>query len=150
MKNYFDKEITSEIINRINLLNNNSQPLWGKMSVSQMLAHCNVTYELVYENKNPKPNFFKKILLKLFVKNFVVNEKPYKQNGPTGKEFIIKIEKDFDSEKKRLISYLLKTQKLGGSYFHNKESHSFGALTTSEWNNLFYKHLDHHLSQFGV
>lgn len=60
MKNYFDKEITSEIINRINLLNNNSQPLWGKMSVSQMLAHCNVTYELVYENKNPKPNFSRK------------------------------------------------------------------------------------------
>ncbi|MCH5683332.1 hypothetical protein LWM68_02995 [Niabella sp. W65] len=52
--------------------------------------------------------------------------------------------------KKRLISYLIKTQELGGTYFEGKESHSFGALTQTEWNNMFAKHLDHHLTQFGV
>ena len=34
--------------------------------------------------------------------------------------------------------------------FEGKESNSFGPLTKGEWNNMFYKHLDHHLSQFGV
>ncbi|MCJ8164098.1 hypothetical protein MKJ04_04535 [Pontibacter sp. E15-1] len=33
---------------------------------------------------------------------------------------------------------------------HWQESHSFGRLSSQEWNNMFYKHLDHHLSQFGV
>ena len=150
MKDIFDKTVSGEIIKRINSLNTNSKPKWGKMSVDQMLAHCNVTYELIYENKHSKPNSFKKWMLKTFVKNFVVNEKPYKKNGRTAPEFLITNEKDFKKEKDRLNSYISKTQELGSDYFENKESHSFGNLTKTEWNNMFYKHLDHHLNQFGV
>ena len=90
MKNVFKQADTTELISRINKLSSTTQRLWGKMEVAQMLAHCNVTYELVYEDKHPKPNLFKKFLLKLFVKNTVVNEKPYKRNGQTAPEFIIK------------------------------------------------------------
>lgn len=150
IKNVFDAEVSQELTNRINKLRPQINPLWGKMSVDQMLAHCNVTYELVYDNKHPKPNVFKKFLLKLLVKNIVVNETPYKHSSQTAPEFIIKGGRDFEPEKKRLIDYIDKTQKLGGDHFNNKESHSFGPLTTKEWNNMFYKHLDHHLMQFGV
>ena len=59
-------------------------------------------------------------------------------------------EKDFEMERERLISYIEKTQELGTAEFHNKENHSFGKLTKTEWSNMFYKHLDHHLNQFGV
>lgn len=150
MKNIFDKTVSTEIIERINSLNTYSKPKWGKMSVAQMLAHCNVTYELIYENKHPKPKGIKKWMLKTFVKNFVVNEKSYKKNSRTVPEFVISNEKDFNEEKERLISFILKTQELGSDYFENKESHSFGNLTKKEWNNMFYKHLDHHLYQFEV
>lgn len=125
-------------------------PHWGKMSVDQMLAHCNVAYELVYDNNHPKPNFIAKLLIKAFAKGFVVGEKPYKKNGPTGPGFIIKGSRDFEAEKARLISYIEKTQQLGEGHFDNKESHSFGRLNITEWNNMFYKHLDHHLTQFAV
>ena len=80
----------------------------------------------------------------------MVNGIPYKKNIQTAPEFIIKDSKNFDLEKNRLIDYLIKTQQLGGDYFDGKESNSFGKLTKQEWNNLFYKHLDHHLTQFGV
>lgn len=120
------------------------------MSVGQMLAHCNVSYELVYQDKHPKPNPLMKFILKLLVKQAVVNEKPYKRNSATGPVFIIKETKDFEAEKQRLIEHLRKTQRLGESHFHGKASHSFGALQGGEWNNMFYKHLDHHLHQFGV
>ncbi len=150
MKNIFDPSITEEVIQRIDTLSPTSKSQWGKMSVSQMLAHCNVTYELVYEDKHPKPNGFVKQLLKWFVKNAVVNDKPYKHNGQTAPVFIITEDKDFDAEKTRLINYVKKTQALGETHFDKKESHSFGVLNRTEWNNMFYKHLDHHLSQFGV
>lgn len=150
IKNIFDLSVTNEIINRINTLTPSSQPLWGKMSVGQMLAHCNVTYELVFDNIHKKPGAFKKFILKLLVKNIVVNETPYKQNNPTAPEFLVTQQKDFDREKSRLIAYLQRVQQLGGAHFQNKASHSFGPLTTSEWNNMFYKHIDHHLRQFGV
>jgi hypothetical protein len=150
VKNIFDKKVTDEVIARINNLKKDTAPQWGKMDVAKMLAHCCVTYEMIYENKHPKPNFFVRLMLKLFVKNMVVSDKPYQKNGQTAPAFIIKSDKDFETEKKRLTDYILKTQELGGSYFEGKESNSFGKLTAKEWSNLFYKHLDHHLTQFGV
>lgn len=150
MKNIFEKNITEEIINRINHLKSDSQPLWGKMSVAQMLAHCNVTYETVYEDKHKKPNVLMSFILKTFVKKVVVGETPYKRNNPTAPHYIISDEKNFDIEKQRLIDNITKTQHLGEAYFDQKKSHSFGVLSVKEWNNMFYKHLDHHLSQFGV
>ena len=89
-------------------------------------------------------------MLKTFVKNAVVSEKPYKKNGKTAPQFIITDEKVFEDEKIRLINYIERTQKLGEAHFDGKENLSFGKLSKTEWNNLFYKHLDHHLTQFGV
>ena len=108
LPNIFTAGVADLIIDRINNLKPSSHANWGKMKVSQMLAHCNVTYEMTFENIHPKPNAFLKFILKMIVKNKVVT--------------------DFD----------------------NRESHSFGKLSKTEWSNMFYKHLDHHLTQFGV
>ncbi len=150
MKNAFNQDDVTEFIGRINKLTVDTKPKWGKMNVEQMLAHCNVTYEMVYDNIHPKPNAFKRFILKLIVKNIVVNDKPYKPNSQTAPEFIIKDTRKFELEKQRLIDYLLKTQQLGAKHFDGKESLSFGVLNQQEWNNMFVKHLEHHLSQFGV
>lgn len=150
MKNIFTKEISNEIIARINTLTNESKPIWGKMHVAQMLAHCSVTYETIYTNKHPKPNTFVKFILKNFIKKYVVNETPYKKSSQTAPYFVIADERDFEAEKKKLIDYILKTQELGENAFEGKGSVSFGSMTKNEWNNMLYKHLDHHLSQFGV
>ena len=150
MKNIFTTETTNEIIARIHTLTNETQALWGKMHVAQMLAHCSVSYETIYTNKHPKPNAFVKFILKNFVKKYVVNEKPYKKSSQTAPYFVIADDRDFEAEKKKLIDYILKTQELGENEFEGKESVSFGSMTKNEWNNMLYKHLDHHLSQFGV
>ncbi|MCY7421674.1 MAG: DUF1569 domain-containing protein [Chitinophagaceae bacterium] len=150
IKNIFDLSVVNEIIDRTNRLTTDTKPLWGKMSVSQMLAHCNVTYEMVYDNNHPKPNAFMKFILKLLVKNKVVGEKPYGHNLRTAPSFLIKDEKEFEKEKSTLIAYIRKTQQLGAAHFNGKESYSFGKLAQQEWTNMFYKHLDHHLNQFGV
>ena len=150
MKNIFAAEVNSELINRINQLSSKSLPKWGKMNVGQMLAHCSVTYELIYESNHKKTKGFKKFLLKNFVKGIVVGEKPYKKNTRTAPAFLITSEKEFEKEKDRLVQYMIKTQQLGRDHFEGKESHSFGPLTSKEWNTMFFKHLDHHLSQFGV
>lgn len=151
LPNIFTKQVSDQIITRINALNSTFEPKWGKMSVSQMLSHCCVTYEMVFdENKHPKPNFFMGILLKFLIKKTVVNPDPYKHNLQTAPMFIITDSKDFEAEKHRLIDYINQTQQLGEDFFDGKESHSFGTLTKNQWNTMFYKHLDHHLKQFGV
>ncbi|MFC5270179.1 DUF1569 domain-containing protein [Adhaeribacter terreus] len=150
MKNVFEPAVSTEFISRINQLTPQTQALWGKMNISQMLAHCNVTYELAYENKHPEPNAFVKLMLKLFVKSTVVTDKAYSKGMHTAKFFIINDERNFETEKNRLQTYIQKTQQLGPQYFEGRVSHSFGTLKSSEWNVMFYKHLNHHLEQFGV
>jgi hypothetical protein len=150
MKNIFDPKVSDEFVGRINQLTPQTQPKWGKMNVQQMLAHCNVTYEMAYENKHPKAKGFKKFMLKMFVKPIVVTDKPYSHNSRTAPEFLITDERKFEVEKQRLIDYINKTVSLGEKSFEGKESNSFGVLNSKEWNMMFTKHLEHHLSQFGV
>ncbi len=151
IKDIFEKEVANEMIDRINRLQSQSQAQWGKMNVGQMLAHCNVTYAFTYEPERfKKPNAFMKFMLKNFVKKYVVSEQPYKKNGRTAPDFIIADHKDFEKEKTKLIDNIVKTQNLGKAHFDGKENFSFGKMTGAEWNIMFYKHLDHHLRQFGV
>lgn len=150
LPNIFTKEISEQVIARINSLNTDSKPQWGKMSVDQMFAHCNVSYEMALDNTHQKPGGFARFMLKLFVKGMVVNEKPYGKSGRTAPAFLITDHRNFENEKTRLINYIRKTAELGENHFDGKESLSFGKLNKTEWNNLFYKHIDHHLKQFGA
>ncbi|WPO84186.1 DUF1569 domain-containing protein [Chryseobacterium sp. JJR-5R] len=151
MENVFEAKAAQHYIDRINKLTPETEGLWGKMTVDQMLAHCNVSYEMVYEpEKHKKPGAIAKFILKTFVKPKVVGGKAYAQNGPTSPQFLIKERKVFADEKKRLIGFIQKTQQLGASAFDGKESFSFGKLKAQEWSNMFAKHLNHHLTQFGV
>lgn len=149
-KNVFNSNTVNEVITRIKNLTPNSQPLWGKMNVAQMLAHLNVSYEMIFTNKHPKPKGLMKFILKFFIKKIVTGDKPYKKSSQTAPAFIITDAKDFIKEQETLIAYINQVKDLGENHFEGKESHSFGKLNVNEWNNMLYKHLDHHLTQFGV
>jgi len=150
LKDVFDPKVTDELITRIRTLTPESRGRWGKMAIGQMLAHCCVTYEMIYDGNHRKPNPLMRLMLGLMVKKAVVSDKPYRHNSPTGGGFLVRDTRDFAAERDRLITYLQRTQQLGGDHFDGLESPSFGPLTRRQWSNLFYKHLDHHLGQFGV
>ena len=150
LPNIFSKSVSDQMIGRINSLSSTNLPQWGKMNVAQMMAHLNVPFEYAFETKHKKPNFIFGFLLKTFVKGDVVNEKPYKKNAGTAPDFIIKGERDFESEKARLIGYVKQLASNSAESYEGREYLPFGKLSSTEWNNLFYKHLDHHLTQFGV
>ena len=152
--NIFEKAGAESLIARIESLTPETKPLWGKMNVAQMLAHSSRPFESVfdpaYATKFPRPNAVARFFIRLLVKNTVVGPKPYKKNLRTAPEFIIADDRDFSTEKQRLIDFINQTQAEGASAFEGREAHAFGPLTASEWNMLFCKHTDHHLQQFGV
>ncbi|MGL4630251.1 MAG: DUF1569 domain-containing protein [Leadbetterella sp.] len=150
LPNIFSETVSSQLISRLNTLNNTTAPQWGKMNAAQMLAHVNVPFEYAFENKHKAPNFFFKFMLKTFVKSGVVSEAPYKKNSGTAPDFIIKGDRDFDLEKNRLITYVKKMGSDDAKNYEGREYLPFGNMSATEWNNLFYKHIDHHLTQFGV
>lgn len=149
--NIFEKSNSQQLVDRINKLTPDTKAEWGKMNVAQMLKHCSVPYEMVY---NPgifkKPNAFARFMIKLFAKSMVVGTKPYPKNGRTAPDFIVPAQQDFNLQRMEIEAHIWKVQSDGEQTFEGKESHAMGNLTANEWNTMFYKHLDHHLQQFGV
>lgn len=146
----FDKQVLDEMIARVNQLTPESQPEWGKMSVAQMLAHNSVGFDITNGKTPVSYNFLMRFMLKMFVKDVVVGKKPYEKNGRTAPVFVISDERDFAKEKAELIANLEGFHAEGAAAYEGRESPSFGKLTSQEWSNQYWKHLDHHLRQFGV
>jgi hypothetical protein len=137
-------------LRRLDALTPDTPPQWGRMNAAAMLAHLNVSYEMVYDGTHPQPNALVRLLLRLFVKQGVVGPTPYKRNTPTAPAFRIAGPRDFEREKARLVAYMRRVLSEGRAAFEGRASLSFGPLTADEWQVLFGKHLDHHLQQFGV
>lgn len=150
LKNIFEPATTEYCLARLDKLSADTEPQWGKMSAPQMLAHLSVAYDLTYGLVDPKLNAITKLMLKWFVKPTVVGDKPYKKNNRTAPFFLIEDDRDFETEKARLVANIKKTEKLGQAEFEGRDYVSFGKMTASEWSNLFYKHMDHHFTQFGI
>jgi len=151
IEDMFNRAGKERMVARIHALTPESQPLWGKMTVAQMLAHTNVPYEIVHEpGKHARPGAIDRFFANLFAKAMVVGDKPYGRSGPTAPSFIIKDARDFKKEKARLLAYVEKTSKQGAAHYEGLENMAFGVLSAKQWNTLFSKHLDHHLRQFGV
>ena len=149
MKTLYQKEAADEIINRVNKLSPSTQRQWGKMNVDQMLAHCSISLETAGGIKYFPQRLIGKLIGRFF-KSVVVGEKPFKKNSPTNPAFIFVNTEGFEKEKQDLLG-LINQFHQGGEARCTKNPHSFfGKLTPQEWGSLMYKHLDHHLTQFGV
>lgn len=146
----FKSNTNEQSISRLEKLNPNTKAVWGKMNAGQMLAHLNVAYDMAFDKADVKINGITRFMLKAFVKNKVVGEKPYPKNGQTAPFFLMKEDKDFEKEKQALISNIKQVESKGESWFEGKKSPSFGELTSSEWSQLFQKHIEHHFEQFAI
>jgi transposase InsO family protein len=149
MKNLFEAATVAEVKERVSALRAESERVWGKMNAGQMLAHCSVSLEGAVGDRRP-PRIFIGRLLGPIAKPDFLSGKPMKHNSPTDKSFVIRDERDFAAERERLLG-LIDRFAAGGPGGCTKHPHSFfGALTPEEWARGMYKHLDHHLQQFGV
>jgi len=150
MKSIFEEQAFREIISRIDNLSPENLAKWGKMDVTQMLKHCQKPIRLAFgEEKVEKPNFLIRVLIR-FMKPTLYNDKPWKQGLPTAKEFVIKNTENFDNEKLKLKDSVKRIHESESYFVPSKEHPIFGEMTAWMWGQSAYKHLDHHLKQFGV
>jgi hypothetical protein len=147
MKSILNQETLAEVKDRLNKLNDNSERQWGKMTPGQMAKHCQRPLEIMlgHNHYNLKPNW----LVNMFFKKSMYSDKLWRKNLPTVKRFKETKERDFAAEKAKLNTML---DELGSQL--NKESWgdhpAFGKMTNEQWGKMQYKHLDHHLRQFGL
>lgn len=150
MHNLFNETDKNEIIMRIEALQPDSKPLWGKMNVSQMLAHCTMPVKVALGQHKLGHSLLGKLLGKTFKNKMLKEDYVFQRNLPTPKSFVVKETPDFHKNQKALKDII---QSFFDADKHELESRAhpfFGKMKADEWGDLGYKHLDHHLRQFGV
>lgn len=149
MNSIYDKATTEAYIKRINLLTKDSKPLWGKMSVDQMLSHCQAPIDFAFGNTPMKANFIMRILGRM-LKGKILKSNQFKKDSPTAPSFIRNGAYDFDQTRNELIEKINKFSDLGTTAIKTTKHPFFGEMTHDEWSKLHTMHLEHHLRQFGV
>lgn len=149
VKNLFDADTFSEIVMRMDKLTPDTQRLWGKMEVSQMLAHCKEAFKVPLSEK-PLPRMFLGRILGWLAKSKLYNESPWGKGLPTAPNFIIKDQREFEKEKKALLALVTEFHTKGPTKVGQHPHPFFGSFTPEQWGRSQWKHLDHHLRQFGV
>ena len=149
MNSIYNKESNNIIISRINKLTSESNALWGKMSADQMLRHCKVACDVAFGKTDLKINFLMRFLGKMLKKKVFYGGDMGK-NSPTAKEFIITEHHDLEVAKTELIAIVSRFANEGKSSIKLMDHPFWGKMTYEDWDALIWKHLDHHLKQFGV
>ncbi len=149
MQNLFDAGDRDAIVRRLSALQPSSPRQWGKMTVAQMLAHCAIALEVPCGDRVKTQGLFGRLLAP-FVRSTVLGEKPFSHNAPTDPDYRIVDDREFATEKARLAALVDRFCSGGPTKAEGVVHGFFGRLSGDQWGRLMYKHLDHHLRQFGA
>jgi hypothetical protein len=150
MKNLFEAARVDEVKQRIAQLRPDSVRQWGTMNPAQALEHCSRGVETALGDKKPPRVFIGRILGPIVKPKVMGNDEPLRRNSPTAKILIVQDERDLETERTRLRWLIDRFVSAGPAGCTSHPHAFFGRLTPDEWAILMYKHLDHHLRQFGV
>lgn|ERR1035441_2750118 len=150
MKNLYEGATATEVKERIARLTPECERQWGTMNAAQAMAHCSGAMEWAVGETTPPRMFVGRIIGQLVKPMVIGNDTPMRRNAPTAKTLIVTNQRDLKNEQNRLCTLIDRFATAGAEKCTAHPHSFFGKLTAEEWAILMYKHLDHHLRQFGV
>jgi hypothetical protein len=147
MKSVFNGPDHRSLQDRVQRLKPDRKPQWGTMSAAQMVAHLCDSLRMASGELEVAP---KKLPLRYSpLKELVLYILPIPKGAPTAPELISRKPRDWTEEVADLRDQLNGIVQRGGEAL-SPEHPAFGSLSTRQWGVLIYRHMDHHLRQFGV
>lgn len=145
----FERRDADAVLDRIRGLKPGTPAQWGKMDVAQMLAHVQPPIQVALGELELKRSLLG-LLLGRFFKKEMTNARPFQHDLPTDKRFLVRDRRDFATEQAALVALVERFQRGGPDAIVKKPHPFFGRMTPAEWSMGMWKHLDHHLRQFGA
>jgi len=146
-KTLWNADSRKELMARLDKLEPDAMPLWGKMSAPQMLAHLANWSEMADGTLSTVA--WSGILRKRPVRYLAIYWLPFPKGVPTAKELISRDPTGFSEERDAV--------RRGIESFASRDPNrafpehpAFGFISPATWGVLGYRHTDHHLRQFGV
>ena len=147
MKTIFDEATRDALITRIHMLNQHSAARWGEMTVSQMLRHCVLFEEMMQGKKKYKRVFMGRLFGKIALQRLIKDDSPLPRGLPTAPGFkVTGTGIDFAASRSAWMALVDDYGAVPGDWFTHL---FFGRMTRDQVGHLTYKHIDHHLRQFG-
>jgi hypothetical protein len=150
MKDLYHPVLASALKARLALLRPESERLWGRMTPAQAAAHCAAGLEMALGDRKP-PRVLMGSLIGWLIKPMVFgSDAPMHRNSPTAQELVVADQRELAHERERLIALIDRFIAAGPAGCTTHPHSFFGRLKAEQWSMLMYKHLDHHLRQFGL
>ncbi|MGB0932378.1 MAG: hypothetical protein ACPGVB_16470 [Chitinophagales bacterium] len=150
MKNVFNPQIIKDFKSRIQNLSNDSVAQWGKMDAYQMVKHCIENEKMLLLETKLKRRFLGVLFGKLALKASIKDDAPLAKNSPTHPDLKIQKTGDVEILKSVWTDLLEKYPSQNPENYSNFVHPFFGKMNSEQIGILAYKHIDHHLRQFGV
>ena len=150
MKNLYEPAAAAELKARLQTLRPGSQRQWGTMNVAQAVAHCAIAMEMAVGDSRPRRMFIGRIIGPLIKRLAIRNDDPIRRNTPTAPDLVVADERELERERQRLSTLIDRFAAAGPAGCTTHPHAFFGRMAPQEWAVLAYKHLDHHLRQFGA
>jgi hypothetical protein len=149
MNSLFNPGDRDALARRLAELEPGAQRQWGKMEPAQMLRHCAIALEGTLGERPVKQTFLGKLITPL-IRSQIFGDKPFRRDAPTDPSYVVSDPQDFEAERSRLATRIDQVMQRGAAKTDGVVHPFFGRLSGDQWGRLAYKHLDHHLRQFGV
>jgi hypothetical protein len=147
MKTIFDDEARAALMARLARVTMESRPRWGKMNAEQMLAHLVEAMRMALGEFPTRP----KRMVTRFppFRQLFVYWLPWPKGAPTARELLPSDRRSLDDSRREIVR-LVQTISERAPATGWPDHPAFGKLSRRGWGVLGWRHIDHHLRQFGL
>ncbi len=147
MKTIWDEPTRRSLVSRLGRIEASSKAKWGKFNAPQMVEHIGLPMRAAMGEMEVKPKNgpFSNPLLRYLIIYWL----PWPKGAPTAPEFIPPLDGDLECNRcefKRTLDLFVRYTQENRAKPHP----AFGDLSREHWGVLTHRHIDHHLTQFGV
>jgi len=150
-KSILDPHVLAELERRLKSLPPQAVRRWGTMTAGEMLCHVADGLEQALGRRPARDQG--NLLLRTVVRLLVVNVLPMPKGAPTSDAMAPgragTVPSDFERDRSRALTLLAENASRPAHEPFARHP-AFGALSRRERGILTWKHLDHHLRQFGA
>jgi Protein of unknown function (DUF1569) len=148
MRTMWDAASAGQIRERVARLTPERPRQWGRMSVQQMVCHLSESLRMAIGDLQVAP---KRLPIRYApLKQLIVYLIPFPKNAPTAPELTIAATSRPWADDIALLQQLIDRFAARPADAVWPDHPAFGRLSRRAWGVLAYRHMDHHLRQFGV
>jgi hypothetical protein len=147
MKSIWQDEARRELHDRVGRLAPDRRAAWGRFTAPKMVCHLAESLKMAMGDLKVPPK--QSPLRYPPLKQLIVYVAPFPKGVPTAPELLARAPREWRDDVADVRS-LLELAAASRTTDTWPQHPAFGKLSTRAWGVLIYRHMDHHLKQFGA